>query len=83
MSGKQIAGIILLLVGLGVSFIGGANVMDLISVGNNPLVRMGLEAQGMSLGGLWMKYGGMTAVGIVMLIVGINFAKKQTVEVSK
>lgn len=83
MSGKQIAGIILLLVGLGMSFIGGSNVMDLISVGDNALVKIGLQAQGMSLGGLWMKFGGMTVVGIVMLIVGIKFAKKQAVEVSK
>jgi len=83
MSGKQIVGIILLLAGLGMSFIGGSNVMDLVSVGNNPLVQLGLQAQGMSLSGLWMKYGGMTAVGIVMLIVGINFVKKQVVEVNK
>ena len=81
MTGKQITGVILLLIGLGVSFIGVSNVIDLINVGNNELVRLGLQLHGTSLTSLWIKYGLMSFVGITMVIIGINFAKKQVVEV--
>ena len=78
MTGKQITGVILLLVGLLVGFIGLMNVLDLISAQGNKMVALALQMQGMSMGGLWIKFGGMTVVGIVMLIIGIKFAKKNT-----
>ncbi len=83
MSGKQIAGIILLLIGLGTMVIGGSNVLDLIRYGDNPLVQLGLQAQGTSLAAMWIKYGVITIVGIVMLLVGIKFVKKQPIAVNQ
>ena len=56
--------------------------MDLISAGDNPLVAIGLQAMGTSMSALWLKYGGMTVVGVAFIITGILMAKKTAVSVT-
>jgi len=76
MTGKKIAGIILILASLVFLTIGGLNMIDLINMGNNPLVQLGLEAMGTSLGAQYIKYGIITLVGVALIITGIKLIKK-------
>jgi hypothetical protein len=78
MNGKQISGIILIIVGLLVGFIGLMNVLDLIGAQGNKMIEMGLQMSGTSMTALWIKFGGMTVVGIILLILGVKFSKKNT-----
>jgi hypothetical protein len=91
MNAKQIIGIILILIGLYLGFVGISNIIDLIDMQNsmdalssmgrrlnvNKILDAQLQMQGTSINGMWMKFGGMTVIGIIMLIVGILFAKKK------
>jgi hypothetical protein len=91
MNAKQIIGIILISIGLYLGFVGVSNIIDLIDMQNSmdSLASMGgrlnvnkildaqLQMQGTSINGMWMKFGGMTVIGIIMVIVGILFAKKK------
>lgn len=76
MTGKQIGGIILIIAGLLVGFVGLINVLDLIGAQGNKMIEMGLQMSGTSMTSLWIKYGVITAVGVILLIVGIVFARK-------
>ncbi|XOB63039.1 hypothetical protein ACMC56_04345 [Campylobacterota bacterium DY0563] len=76
MTGKQIGGIILIIAGLLVGFVGLINVLDLIGAQGNKMIEMGLQMSGTSMTSLWIKYGVITVVGVVLLIVGIVFARK-------
>ena len=78
MNGKQISGIILIIVGLLVGFIGLMNVLDLIGAQGNKMIEMGLQMSGTSMTALWIKFGRMTVVGIILLILGVKFSKKNT-----
>jgi hypothetical protein len=78
MNGKQISGIILIIAGLLVGFIGLMNVLDLIGAQGNKMIEMGLQMSGTSMTALWIKFGGMTVVGIILLILGVKFSKKNT-----
>lgn len=81
MEQKQIIGIVLIIVGLGLAAFGAPTVIDLIGMDpNNPIVKFGLGMSGQSMGGLWLKYGGATLAGVVALLIGIKFTKKQTVK---
>jgi hypothetical protein len=73
---KQIIGIASMLFGILISFVGLSNIMDLIDVGNNQMVQLGLQMQGTSLGALWVKYGIISLIGIVMTFFGFKTFKK-------
>lgn len=80
MESKQIVGIIMILIGLVIGGLGLLNVVDLLGVdANNPMIKMGLAMQGTSMGALWAKFGGMSIAGIILLLVGIKFAKKPAI----
>lgn len=77
MSGTQILGVVFIIASLIIGFIGFINVMDLAQVSGNQMAQAAIELSGMSMNSLWIKYGGMSAGSIVLLIVGINLAKKK------
>jgi len=74
---KKIVGIIIIIIGLIVSFLGVTKVIELNKLDtSNPYVNVALKMQGLSLESLWLQYGGMSLIGLTMVIVGFIMLKK-------
>ncbi len=80
MNEKQIGAIILIIAGLIIGGYGLVNVIELSSLNlDNPLIKMSIAMSGTSISALWMKFGGMLAVGVLVMVGGIIMLKKQAV----
>ncbi len=79
MSSKQIVGVILLIAGLIMGFIGGVNLMDIASFESSsaPAVQLGLAFAGVNIDNLKAKYGVLLFLGMVFLVIGVIMAGKE------